>query len=328
MANPDAVSDGNGEWFEVQVNSAFDLNNLQLGKQPGNVEQTLVATECLSVAPGDVLVFAHSDDALVNGGIPQVDQVFGFSLVNSNGGLFAAIDDMVIAEVDYASSFTGAATSLDPNGVDWCAAVDPYGDGDLGTPGSVNPECGMMMMGDQCLENGNPRDIVYAGPGDLVITEFMANPAAVDDSAGEWFELTAKNPVDLNGLKTAKLAGGLANATPITSNDCIPLAAGDHVLFAQNSDPNLNGGLPEVDYDIPFTLTQSNGGIAIGVADVVVDEVLYVASQAVGKSTSLDAGSYDANLNDDADMAPWCAAVDPYGDGDLGTPKAVNPACG
>ncbi|MCA9657530.1 MAG: lamin tail domain-containing protein [Myxococcales bacterium] len=328
MANPNAVSDGNGEWFEVQVNGTFDLNNLQLGKQPGNVEQTLVATECLSVAPGDILVFAHSDDPLVNGGLPQVDHLFGFSLVNSNGGLFAAIDDMVIAEIDYASSFTGAATSLDPNGVDWCAAVDPYGDGDLGTPGAVNPECGMMMMGDQCLENGNPRDIVFAGPGDLVITEFMANPAAVADSAGEWFEIAAVNPVDLNGLKHAKLAADLGGAAPLVSNDCVALAAGDHVLFAKNTDPNLNGGLPEVDFEMNISLNNSSSGIAIGVADVVVDEVLYVASQAAGKSVSLDPGSYNADLNDDADMAPWCAGVDPYGDGDLGTPKAVNPACG
>ncbi|MEZ4380711.1 MAG: lamin tail domain-containing protein [Nannocystaceae bacterium] len=328
MANPSAVPDADGEWFELQIHAAFDLNNLQLGKQPGNVEQTLVAPECLSVQAGDVLVFAHSDDALANGGLPQVDQLFGFSLVNSNGGLFAAIDDMVLAEVDYASSFVGAATSLDPNGVDWCAAVDPYGDGDLGTPGAVNPECGMMMMGDQCLENGNPRDIVYAGPGDLVITEFMADPIAADDVAGEWFELTAINPVDLNGLKTAKLAADLANAMPIVSNDCLPIAAGEHVLFAQSPDPLLNGGLPDVDFDIPFALTNNSGGIAIGVADVVVDAIQYAVKQAAGKSVSLDPGAYNADLNDDADMTPWCAAVDPYGDGDLGTPKAVNPACG
>ena len=142
------------------------------------------------------------------------------------------------------------------------------------------------------------------------------------------FEIAAVNPVDLNGLKHAKLAADLANAMPLVSNDCLPLAAGDHVLFAKNTDPNLNGGLPDVDFEMNISLNNSASGIAIGVADVVVDEILYVASQAAGKSVSLDPGAYNADANDDADMAPWCAAVDPYGDGDLGTPKAVNPACG
>ena len=39
-------------------------------------------------------------------------------------------------------------------------------------------------------------------PGTLVISEFMANPAAVSDTAGEWLELfnTTPNAIDANGL--------------------------------------------------------------------------------------------------------------------------------
>ncbi|MCA9638226.1 MAG: thiamine phosphate synthase, partial [Myxococcales bacterium] len=33
-------------------------------------------------------------------------------------------------------------------------------------------------------------------------------------------------------------------------------------------------------------------------------------------------------INDDVDAAPWCDAVAPYGDGDLGSPGQENPACG
>lgn len=327
MADPKAVSDGNGEWFEVRVNADFDLNNLQLGKQPDKVEATLLSPACLSVKTGDILVFAHSDDPMVNGGLPQVDQLFGFSLVNSGGGLFAAHDDMLIAEIDYASSTSGAAASLDPNDMDWCLAVDPYGDGDLGTPGSVNPMCGMMPPDDQCLDGGDLRPIVVPSEGDLVISEFMANPVKVSDTAGEWFELVATAPVDLNGLKTAKIAEDLPGAPPLVSGDCLSVAAGDHVLFAKNTDELQNGGLPAVDHTFNFSLVNSNGGLAIGVADVVLDVTSY-GSTSAGKSASLDSGSYDVSLNDDANMAPWCVAVDPYGDGDLGTPKAVNPVCG
>lgn len=47
-------------------------------------------------------------------------------------------------------SAAGAALSLDPtqfasdlndDPLAWCDAQDPFGDGDLGTPGSDNPSC-------------------------------------------------------------------------------------------------------------------------------------------------------------------------------------------
>ena len=42
-------------------------------------------------------------------------------------------------------------------------------------------------------------------PGTLVVSEFMANPAAVSDTAGEWLELfnNTINPIDVNGLSLA-----------------------------------------------------------------------------------------------------------------------------
>ncbi|MEZ4450287.1 MAG: lamin tail domain-containing protein [Nannocystaceae bacterium] len=326
MADPKSVADASGEWFEILVQKDVDLNNLQLGKQPEKVEATLASPECLAVAAGTYVVFAHSDDPAVNGGLPKVDFLVGFSLVNSAGGLFAGIADVVLDEVDYATSAPGAATSLDPNFIDWCQAVDPYGLGDLGTPGAANPACG-MMMGNQCLDNGVPRDIVKAAPGDLILTEYIADPAKVGDTVGEWFEVKAINAVDLNGLRTAKLADGLMNATPLTSDQCLAVPAGASVLFAHNTDPNVNGGLPEVDFTFAFSLTNSNGGIAIGVDDQTLDAITYVAAQPAGKARALDPGTTDPALNDDADNTPWCTATAPYGAGDLGTPKADNPVC-
>ena len=42
-----------------------------------------------------------------------------------------------------------------------------------------------------------------------MITEFMVNPAAVEDNQGEWFEITNTNPQDINlsGLIIADAAG-------------------------------------------------------------------------------------------------------------------------
>ncbi|MCB9704192.1 MAG: lamin tail domain-containing protein [Myxococcales bacterium] len=328
MPDPKAVADASGEWFEILVNADVDLNNLQLGKQPDKVEATLLSPDCLKVSAGSYIVFAHSDDPMVNGGLPQVDFTFGFSLVNSTGGIFAGINDMVITEVDYPSSTSGVAASLDPNMVDWCQAVDPYGLGDLGTPGMANPMCGMMPPDNQCLDNGVPRAIVPADVGDLVISEFLADPKVVSDTAGEWFEVVATKAVDLNGLKSAKTSDLLANAPALVDENCLAVMPGDRILFAHETDTLLNGGLPPVDHTFGWSLTNSSGGVAIGVGNVIVDTVTYAKTQAAGKTTALDPGSYDASLNDNADAIPWCVATQPYGDGDLGTPKEMNLVCG
>ena len=45
-----------------------------------------------------------------------------------------------IDPVAYATAPRGVATQVDADGR-VCAAVDSYGDGDLGTPGLANPSC-------------------------------------------------------------------------------------------------------------------------------------------------------------------------------------------
>lgn len=146
MANPNAVGDAVGEWFEVKVKSDVDIGGLQLGRAepatgPGDVLLTLSPTRCLAVSAGDHVLFARELDTMLNGGLPTVDHPIGFGIVNSNDGLFIGMDDVVLDTVTYTSTSSGAATSLDPNEIDSCTAVDAYGDGDRGTPGAPNPPC-------------------------------------------------------------------------------------------------------------------------------------------------------------------------------------------
>ena len=61
-----------------------------------------------------------------------------------------------------------------------------------------HPTCGIVPEG-QCLVDGtSARDKVPPVLGELVISEFMANPKKVDDTAGEWFEVFAT--ADVLGL--------------------------------------------------------------------------------------------------------------------------------
>lgn len=77
---------------------------------------------------------------------------------------------------------------------------------------------------------------------DLFITEVMANPSAVSDSAGEWFELynPTAEPVELEGMV---LKDDGSNSHTISSGGPLIVAAGSYFIMARNGDSSLNGGL-------------------------------------------------------------------------------------
>lgn len=324
MPDPSAVTDGAGEWFEVQVLGDFDLNNLELGKA-ADVKFTYEDPACRPVTAGTTLVFAVNGNELENGGLPPPDIVYsGLSLTNSGGDLFVGHGGQAIDTVMYNGSTAGTARSLDPNdNTTFCDAVDPYGDGDLGTPGTANPACPVQVGPGECLDGNIAREIVAPAIGDLVITEFIPNPDAVGDTAGEWIEVAALASFDLNGLQLGE-QGQVEFTYEVT--DCAPVNPGDHFLLARNGNPLENGGLPEVAivYGSALSLTNSADDFFIAYNDEVLDSVAYTQS-ATGKSRSLDIMAYDPLQNDDE--MNFCDGVMAYGDGDLGTPGQENPAC-
>ena len=264
MPNPSAVGDTEGEWFEVFATADVDLNGLELGKEVGDVEDTIAAAECISVSAGDYIVFARGDDAAVNGGLPQVDHLFGFALSNSGSGMFIGHGGELLDEVSWTSSNDGAATSLHPDRFDelenddeaaWCVATDAYGDGDFGTPGGPNPECDVPPPDGMCEENGELREVVSPVEGDIVITELMPDPSAAPDADGEWFEILVTANVDLNGLELGRDVGD--PDLTLEPTECLSMTAGSYVVFAKSDDMGLNGGLPQVDHTFSFSLTNS-----------------------------------------------------------------------
>ncbi len=154
MKNPDAVSDTDGEWFEVYNNTSFamDLFGLEvtdLGTNAFTVLQSVI------VAPGDHAVLVKNGDPLVNGGIyPDYTWTATFDIANGDDEIVLTFDGQELDRVVYDDpdwpDDAGAAMSLDPTIVgptanddfaNWCNASTAYGDGDLGTPGDANPTC-------------------------------------------------------------------------------------------------------------------------------------------------------------------------------------------
>jgi hypothetical protein len=313
LADARASADAQGEWFEVEVVRDVDLNGLAIGAAPGAPRTILGAADCLRAAAGTRLVFAHVADATSNGGLPRVDQVFGGpALANSHGALVLSLGGVLVDEATWATSAPGVALARDAAAGTWCAAVDAYGAGDLGTPGAPNAACPLVVPDGMCEDATGVRAIVSPGAGDLWLSEYLADPSAVADAAGEWIELVVAADVDLNGLELG-VTPPLVKTT-LASTSCLHAAAGTYVLLAHGVDPTLNGGLPATSGRFTFALGNGASGIFVGVGGVVLDQVTWT-NVTRGASTQVRPG----------------ACVTPpgvtYGDGDRGTPGAENVPC-
>ncbi len=139
MANPASVGNREGEWIEVRIDAAVDLNGLILSDLTSS-RTTIADEDCVSAQAGAHLIFARNANPAENGGIEGVDAELSLSLNNSNETITLSIADRVLDSVTYERSKAGVATQVDELG-NICDAVLGYGDGDLGTPGSANPWC-------------------------------------------------------------------------------------------------------------------------------------------------------------------------------------------
>ena len=331
MPNPSTAEPG-GEWFELYTLEAIDLNGLQLGKN-GAFAHTVNSEFCIEVPADSYVVLARSDVEAENCSLPVVDYVYaGLSLSNGGGNnVEIGYDDVIWDSHTWAGATSnGVAESYDPTGMSWCEAVDAFGCGDLATPGAANPACGIGGGGGEgmCLDGNAMRAVVTPQPGDLVISEFMANPAAVGDTAGEWFEIHALGSFDLNELDIGRaFADGSIHT--IDAAECLAMSPGDEALLARNGDAMANGGMDNVTYVYSsLGLNNSNSALHVAAGGVLLDEVTWT-STSTGASTSLDPGALDPDTNDLANNAEpsWCYEATPYGAGDEGTPGLANNAC-
>jgi hypothetical protein len=320
MRNPGAVDDNVGEWFEIYnaTNHAFDLAGLILADGSASVA---VAGSLIVEAHGYV-VFARSGGA-GNGGV-TAGFVYGDSIQLSNSSDVVRISaaGTVLDEVSYTVAYPnleGASMALSlatPNAAandsvaNWCTSAKRFGNGDLGSPGSPNVGCLKTSAALQA--------------GDLVVTEIMANPKAVSDQLGEWFEIynTSSDAFDLEGLKISDEG---IDAVELVSSLIIP--SGDRLVFGASASRADNGDVPVNQAYAYASLALANTDDELILStDIVIDAVTFNgASVAAGSSLSLSPSSTSATANNQA--ANWCAASSVLGSTDLGTPGTVNDAC-
>lgn len=170
-------------------------------------------------------------------------------------------------------------------------------------------------------------------PGDLVITEIMANPDAASDSFGEWFEVFNASTTDLAFCRGWEGRDDRFDRFVIASGLVIP--AGGLAVFVRDGDSSRNGGITGATvFGRSMQLAELDDQIVLWFEDpdqggFEVSRVAYDGAPAwpdgAGHSLSLDPAAWDEGSNDDPSR--WCAASAPYGAGDHGSPGTVNAPC-
>ncbi len=160
---------------------------------------------------------------------------------------------------------TGAdlTTPADDLAFEWSSDVDGVFSGAISSDGStvvVVPELSegehfiTLTATDADLEQGSDTIMVTIGddgsgtveppeeaqPGDVVFSEMMINPEAVDDEIGEWIELynTSDYTVDLAGYSFHD------DDIDMWILGTIVVPAQEYVVLCADTDPNVNGGVP------------------------------------------------------------------------------------
>ncbi len=181
----------------------------------------------------------------------------------------------------------GKAWQLDPSVVTasgnddasaWCAASEVYATTDTGTPGAENHGCSRHPSPDTDapVDTQPPGDTGGAGPdeaGEVLITEFMADPVDAADSDGEWLELSNLSGEDLD-LGGCVLQDDDANSFEFPAGTA--LAAGERMVVARSADGGVSA---DVVIDSGFTL--NNHDLLITPATDAPDEV-FAENVAVG----------------------------------------------
>jgi hypothetical protein len=182
----------------------------------------------------------------------------------------------------------------------------------------------------------HPALLAMASPeqsGQVVITEFLKDPAFVTDAKGEWIEIWNALPsrVNLDGWTISDDAGSshTLNANGTTQ---LIMKPGERWVLAINGDPTQNGGVqPRYVYS-GFTLANGADQIILRKPDgTLVDRVEYddgvLYPDTPGRSIQLHRDYSTVYYNDDP--GEWCHSQSPWNsfNTDTGSPGAANQPC-
>ncbi len=158
--------------------------------------------------------------------------------------------------------------------------------------------------------------------GDLLFTEFMANPASpISDAVGEWLEI--HNPSSTTSYNIAGCTLFGSNGKSYQFGQDLVIAPQEFISVASSNAP---GFFPDHVMN-NFSLTNSGQDVTLvcGPNGTLIDDVFWTSNATSGVARSLDPDNFDAWANDP--QSAWCDAVTSYALDNFGTPGEPNPSC-
>ena len=153
--------------------------------------------------------------------------------------------------------------------------------------------------------------------GDLVISEVMANPAAVSDTVGEWFEVLnlSNDSLIIDGLL---ISDNGSNQHQVDTGNSILIEPDQYFVFGRNSDSSLNGGYTANYVYSNFTLSNTIDAIILAFGDTEITRLEYTSGFGIaGNSMEL----FELpSTNNNYQLTPDSSI---YGIGDNGTPGTM-----
>ena len=152
--------------------------------------------------------------------------------------------------------------------------------------------------------------------GDLLISEVMANPSAVSDTNGEWFELfnASANSIDINGLI---ISDDRSNSHQINNGMSLFISSGAYLVLGRNGNITENGGYTANYVYSNFTLGNTTDQIVLLDNSNEIARLNYsgtpfgtngVSTELINQLINPDESNYQLSQNNQ------------YGLGDTGTP--------
>jgi subtilisin-like proprotein convertase family protein len=163
--------------------------------------------------------------------------------------------------------------------------------------------------------------------GQIVFSEIMADPAAVSDTNGEWFEVYNTTTDRTFTLQGAIISDDDGESFTVEGN--ITIGPGERLVFARSQEMGVNGGVAvNYAYGTAMNLANSGDELVLTVGGTQIDRVAYGSGwpRAAGAALQLGPANHTHTANDSA--ASWCLATQAYGSvSDKGTPGRANTAC-
>ncbi len=270
MPNPSAVTDADGEWFELH-NAGSSAVDLQGWTVQSNNDGAWTISTSLVIPAGGYATFARSGDSGVNGGL-TVDFAYGTGMTLANSADWLAVRDGSGATVDsvaWSSVPTGATRGVsDPtldntnaNGANWHTATSTYGAGDQGTPGAEND------------------GYVGAGGGTGEIASVTVSPASASATVGGSAPFTA-SATDAGGSPVAGSytwsSSNTAVATVDGSGVAAALAEGTALIRATAG----NGVYDEATLTVTAAPPPTGAELVVKVLDIGQGDATYIQNGA------------------------------------------------